>query len=76
MAQRRPRAKPLVANTSDSVVFDDLRYSKSAGGVYATFSGHGKTGSGQYFYPMSRADAKEWFNAPEGLGEFFNSEIR
>jgi hypothetical protein len=38
--------------------------------VFATFS---KDGS-QYFYPMSRADAQEWFD--DDLGRFFNAFIR
>jgi hypothetical protein len=54
----------------DSTCFDELRYSQSAGGVFATFS---KDGS-QYFYPMSRADAQEWFD--DDLGRFFNAFIR
>ncbi|MGD0332971.1 MAG: hypothetical protein ABSA90_06905 [Xanthobacteraceae bacterium] len=54
----------------DSACFDELVYSQSAGGVFATFA---KDGS-QYFYPMSRSDAKEWFD--DDLGRFFNAVIR
>lgn len=67
---RNKRSKLLVADTSDSACFDDLRYSASAGGVFATFA---KDGS-QYFYPMSRADAKEWFGSD--LGSYFNEQVR
>jgi hypothetical protein len=54
----------------DSACFDELVFSQSAGGVYATFA---KDGS-QYFYPMSRADAREWFD--DDLGRYFNAVIR
>jgi hypothetical protein len=64
------RSKTLVAVTDDSECFSDLRYSKSAGGVYATF----RRTDTQYFYPMSRADALAWF--ADDLGEYFNAEIR
>jgi hypothetical protein len=62
------RGKPLVWE-GDSECFDDLRYSPSAGGVYATFN----DGS-QYFYGMSRAEAKSWFNSD--VGRTFNKEIK
>jgi hypothetical protein len=64
------RTKPLIANVGESDCFSDLRYSKSAGGVFATFA---KDGS-QYFYDMSRANAKDWFE--NDLGEYFNAEVR
>lgn len=40
--------RPLIADQA-SACFDDLRYSQSAGGVFATFAKDGST----YFYPMS-----------------------
>lgn len=60
----------LVADQASSC-FDDLRYSQSAGGVFATFAKDGSS----YFYPMSRADAVEWFD-DESLGEYFNEVVR
>ncbi len=65
---KRSRAKPLVADVSDSACFDDLRW--KAGTAYATFA---KDGS-QYTYDMSSADFKEWMDNP--LGEFFNANVR
>lgn len=65
----RRRGKPLVWD-GDSECFSDLRYSPSAGGVYATFARDGS----QYFYPMSRAEAKDWFG--DDVGRVFNAEIR
>jgi len=62
------KQKPLIADTSDSACFDDLRYAN--GQVFATFS---KDGS-QYSYPMSRQDAKEWFDSD--LGRYFNENVR
>jgi hypothetical protein len=53
-----------------SECFDELVYSQSAGGVFATFA---KDGS-QYFYPLSRSEAKEWFD--DDLGRYFNAVIR
>jgi len=53
-----------------SECFDELVYSQSAGGVFAVFS---KDGS-QYFYPLSRSEAKEWFD--DDLGRYFNAVIR
>jgi hypothetical protein len=58
--------------TQDSECFDELLYSAQDGGVYATFANATR---GTWFYPMSRAAAKEWFEA-DGLGEFFNAAIR
>ena len=54
-----------------STCFDDLRYSQSAGGVFATFAKDGSS----YFYPMSRADAQRWFD-DDSLGEYFNAIVR
>lgn len=65
------RAKTLVAVADDSECFSDLRYSAKDGGVYATFRRDGT----EYFYPMDRTDALEWF-ADSSLGGFFNAEIR
>lgn len=57
----------------ESECFEDLRYSASAGGVFATFI----KGGGQYFYPMSRADAQEWLvDYADVTGELFNADIR
>ena len=57
----------------DSECFDELLYSAADGGVFASFANKTR---GVWFYPMSRREAKQWFDATEGLGEFFNSEIR
>lgn len=54
-----------------STCFDELVYSQSAGGVFATFAKDGSS----YFYPMSRADAQEWFD-DDSLGEYFNAMVR
>jgi hypothetical protein len=54
----------------DSTCFDELVYSQSAGGVFASFAK-----GGDYFYPMSRKEAQEWFD-DDSLGEYFNAEIR
>ena len=62
--------RPLIADQASSC-FDDLRYSQSAGGVFATFAKDGSS----YFYPMSRADAQEWFD-DDSLGEYFNAMVR
>lgn len=56
----------------DSDCFDALYFSKSAQGVIATFSG---PAAGDWFYPMSKADARDWFNA-DSVGEYFNAFIR
>jgi hypothetical protein len=39
--------------------------------VFATFYKGGDT----YFYPMSRADAQDWFD-DDSLGEYFNAFVR
>lgn len=56
----------------DSTCFSDLVYSRKDGGVFATFIG---PSAGDYFYPMSRADAKAWFD-DSSLGAFFNAFVR
>jgi hypothetical protein len=56
----------------DSTCFSDLVYSSKDGGVFASFIG---PGAGDYFYPMSRADAKAWFD-DSSLGAFFNAFVR
>ena len=68
----KTRSKPIIWD-GNSTVFDDLRYSKSAGGVYATFARDGS----QYFYSLDRSSAKEWLidNADQA-GEFFNKYVR
>ena len=53
-AARSKRSKTLVWD-GDSDCFDDLRYSN--GGVYMTF-----TDGSQYFEPMDKSDAREWFS--------------
>jgi hypothetical protein len=63
--------RPLVAPAADSECFSDLRYSPTAGGVFATF----RRDQSQYFYPMDRGEAREWFG-DESLGKFFNAEVR
>jgi len=72
MEKKRSHHKPtvIVADTSDSACFDDLRYSSASGGVFATFSKDGR----QYHYPMSKRDAQEWFDSD--LGRFFNENVR
>jgi hypothetical protein len=55
----------------DSACFASLSYSKNAGGVFAEFIG---PAAGEWFYPMSRSEAREWF--ADDVGEYFNDEIR
>lgn len=78
-ANKPKREKPhqhkggfLEADTSGSTCFDYLVYSKADGGVFANFINPTR---GMWFYPMSRAEAKEWFDAAS-LGGFFNDAIR
>ena len=52
-----------------SACFDELKYSQSAGGVYASFAK-----GGTWFYPMSRADAEQWFQNDQGV--WFNKMVR
>ncbi len=59
---------PLEADCSDSVCFESLVWED--GEVTAVFARNGA----EYTYPMSRAEAKEWFD--DDLGEYFNDEIR
>ncbi len=54
----------------DSACFDELKYSQSAGGVFAVFAKDGSS----YFYPMLRVDAQAWFD--DDLGRYFNAMIR
>jgi hypothetical protein len=69
----RKDGKYLQADTSGSVCFDNLVYSKADGGVYADFA---NPTVGTWFYPMSEAEARDWFeNAPD-LGAYFNAFIR
>lgn len=69
---RTVRGGYLQADTSMSTCFDDLVYSRKDGGVYADFA---RPTIGTWFYPMSRADAQEWFES-DSLGSFFNAFIR
>ena len=63
------RRKPVIWD-GDSECFDDLRYSPSAGGVFATFL----KGGGQYFYPMSaRTQRNGSVEYGDVTGEFFNA---
>jgi len=66
--KRKSRAKTIVADTSDSSCFDDLRFKN--GTAFATFA----DGS-QYDYPMSRADFNDWIDSGS-LGNFFNRFVR
>jgi len=59
----------VLAWGGDSDCFDDLRYSGTAGGVFMTF-----TDGSQYFEPMDRATAREWFS--DDVGRWFNENIR
>jgi len=69
-AGHNSRHRPPMVWDGDSTCFSDLRYSPSAGGVYATF-----TDGSSYFYPMSRSDARAWFES-SSVGGTFNAEIR
>lgn len=69
-AKRPTRGKELKADTSGSTCFDSLTFKN--GVVRASFVG---PASGVWEYPMSRADAKEWFDS-DSLGGFFNDEVR
>lgn len=68
----KSRGGNLVADTGDSECFDDLYYDKASGTVVASFIG---PSSGVWEYPMSRADAKDWFGA-DSLGGYFNAFVR
>jgi hypothetical protein len=68
-APRKSRAKGLIADVSASSCFNSLVY--SGGEVIAQFAKDGSV----YSYPLSRADAEDWFNAGS-LGSYFNAEIR
>ena len=61
------KQKPLVYDGA-SKCFVDLRW--SGGQVFATF-----TDGSQYSYPMSRAEAADWFN-DESVGGYFNDLVR
>lgn len=67
-AKRKSRSRVLVADTSGSKCFADLRWSK--GSVFATFA----RDNSQYEFPMTKKEAKEWFASD--LGEYFNAEVR
>ena len=69
--KRQTRAKTLVADTSGSTCFDDLRYSN--GVVSATFA---NPTQGTWEYEMSLSEARAWFKSEDGLGEYFNENIR
>jgi hypothetical protein len=60
--------KTVVADTSGSTAFSDLRFKH--GEAFATFS----DGS-QYSYPMSRDEFEDWAEA-DSLGSYFNDVIR
>ena len=70
-AKRPPRAKTLSADCSGSECFDALTY--KAGTVTASFIG---PSSGEWTFDMSLKEAREWFNSEDGLGEFFNENVR
>jgi hypothetical protein len=63
------RRKPLIWD-GDSECFSDLRYSDSAGGVFATFTRDGY----QEFIPMSRSEARDFFDGD--VGRIYNAEYR
>jgi hypothetical protein len=56
----------------DSTCFSSLEYSHADGGVWAEFIG---PAAGVWFYPMTRAGAKDFF-AADSVGSYFNDEIR
>jgi hypothetical protein len=62
------RSKTIVADTSGSECFEDLRWKN--GTAYATFA---KDGS-QYTYDLTRDEFKQW--ASDDLGRYFNAAIR
>jgi len=66
--QQNRSSRTLIADTSDSACFDNLRF--KGGVAYATFA---KDGS-QYQYPMSRTDFQDW--ASDDLGKYFNENVR
>lgn len=59
----------LVADTSDSTCFADLRY--KGGSVYMTFT----DGSQDIIDGMTKADAQDWFDA-DSLGGYYNDVYR
>jgi len=69
-AKRASRVKELKADTSASSCFDSLTFKN--GVVRASFIG---PAAGVWEYPMSRADAKEWFD-DASLGGYFNDNVR
>lgn len=69
----RKVGKYLQADTSGSVCFVNLVFSKDDGGVYADFA---NPTMGMWFYPMSEAEARDWFDAGPDLGSYFNAFIR
>jgi hypothetical protein len=64
--KKKPRK--LFADASDSTCFDDLSY--EGGVVTAIF-----TDGSIYDYPMSKSEARDWFDDPS-LGGYFNSVVR
>jgi hypothetical protein len=69
-AKRPSRAKELKADVSGSSCFSAAKFKN--GVLSLTFA---NPTIGTWEYEMSRAEAKEFFDAPS-LGEFFNSNIR
>ena len=69
--RKKRHSGDLDADTSDSMCFDDLFYSASDGGVWASFIG---PTAGYWFYPLTRAEAETWFS--DDLGRYFNDAIR
>ena len=65
--KKKPK-RLLVADTSDSTCFDDLTYADGA--VVAVF-----TDGTVYSYPMSKSEARDWFD-DTSLGGYFNAVIR
>jgi hypothetical protein len=74
-ALEKARAKKSVSDitwSGDSTCFASLHYSKNARGVFADFIG---PTAGEWFFPMSRSDAKAFFDS-DSVGSYFNDEIR
>jgi hypothetical protein len=57
----------------ESECFADLQYSKEDGGVWAWFYRGGQTPA-PYFYALSEAEAREWFDG--SAGGWFNDNLR
>jgi hypothetical protein len=72
--QGKPKRPRPVEWAGDSECFADLEYSAADGGVWATFNRGGQTPA-PYFYPMSKAEARDWFD-DDSVGAYFNDAVR